>query len=663
MTIPNPLLSKTIAEVYAEMIALQVAQLTDNVDLIVVKDGNVAKVTFANLKAALQTSIATSIDTAISGHEAELDPHPQYAGDPPVLTAASLGYDVWLIAGQSNAAGAATPIDPAFEYIDPRIEQWGLLGNYYNKQIVASDPLKFPEGLTTTLSAGLHFARLFVNTLAPNRKVLLVPAAWGGTGLVGGRWQPGNPGGDLYEQAIAATNLAVTSNPNNVFRGVLFAQGETEADNGTIPGDWITAIDALITGFRSRIVGGVNSLFLVGGMVPSWVGGIARRNAIDAAHKNIPNRIERSWYIPGVINADNTPNGLGIERIHYGADGLRQIGKQYALAVEKAAKNTIGVTPPVPLLVLSNTESNTATLSWATAGSTVPYSYELSFSVNGGAFTVLLANSLKTVYKALNLTLGASYAFRVRSRLVGGYSDYSNIINYTVPTTPVPGVSATPAPFFRCKANEGVLTQNAKVTFIDDVAGNNRFFYQQFDANRPLLSTFAGLPVIETSASTWLWGVDGSFPGINQSYTKFILLRLKDLVSGGGVFIGSPNAADSHVWWRAGTNKQQFSNTPPYTQVVSSTDLVADTWYALFATYNVSNGEGRIYQGGTLKGTATLPNSSSQIMSIFNGFDTNGIGNNAYCLEFGMWNTALSQAQIAAETALLAATYGITIAG
>src|SRR4051812_36045861 len=131
------------------------------------------------------------------------------------------GYDVVVLAGQSNMVGYHGPIDPKLDASDPRIFQWGR-----DAMSVATEPLQHPGQTTGTIGLGLTFAKNYANQrLQSGRGVLLVPVAAPGTGFSTECWNPGNT---CYETAVRRTTDALASNPNNRVVGFLWLQGEAD---------------------------------------------------------------------------------------------------------------------------------------------------------------------------------------------------------------------------------------------------------------------------------------------------------------------------------------------------------------------------------------------------------------------------------------------------
>ncbi|MES2356074.1 MAG: sialate O-acetylesterase [Pseudomonadota bacterium] len=210
----------------------------------------------------------------------------------PVVSAQATadGYDVILLAGQSNMAGRATASSPdADAATNPRIFMWHPISGI----VPAQDPLVHQEprktnadgSFTFIAGPGLTFAKEYIKTIPSNRKVLLVGAVYGGTGFMPDvtastqrwnftlkkfesvtnlhhRWMPTDDpatGGDLYRGAIRRANEAMTAAGLNArFVGILWHQGENDAvydgadTYATNHGNLINALRSNITGADSR---------------------------------------------------------------------------------------------------------------------------------------------------------------------------------------------------------------------------------------------------------------------------------------------------------------------------------------------------------------------------------------------------------------------------
>lgn len=206
---------------------------------------------------------------------------------------------------------------------NPRIQQWSRA----NTITTAEEHLQHHDsrsGMDKNVGMGTAFGRAYVETLPPQRDVLLVPTAHGGTPLVNGPW---SPGGFLFEDAVTRLEAALASNEaeGNCVAAVLWHQGESDAkrhvDQDTYRSAWTDMIDAL----RSRIPATAEAPVVLGEFAQPWV-----ENDPDVvgpvleAIRTIPDSVAFS----AVAVADNlsvNPNQV----IHFDAVGQREFGQRY----------------------------------------------------------------------------------------------------------------------------------------------------------------------------------------------------------------------------------------------------------------------------------------------------------------------------------------------
>jgi hypothetical protein len=324
-----------------------------------------------------------------------------------------VGFDIVGCYGQSNMEGNPAS-DPDIDINDPRVYQWSTPLNdaTHRHQILGStEPLYMVTGVRTGKTGpATHFARAYLSTVPGNRKVLLVPVAAGSTGLVGNYWQPGSPGGQGYETAIAEANLAIAAAiamfPNSRYVGTIWAQGEADALASIPQWQYAMNLKALIAGMRSRITGAASSWFVISSMTlyARTVYSAAQYDPIDSAHKQIAAEVNRVGFVPPVIGMDNNSE-------HYTAPGIRIMGARMGLAV-RAASRSVGVDSTVPTLVaasVANASPSTVTLTFSEVldGAYIPSVTNLASSVSGHTVSnVALAAS----GNVLNLGLTTPFA-------------------------------------------------------------------------------------------------------------------------------------------------------------------------------------------------------------------------------------------------------------
>ncbi|MFT4469135.1 sialate O-acetylesterase [Arthrobacter sulfonylureivorans] len=248
------------------------------------------------------------------------------------------GYDVVLLLGQSNMQGCGLPFDPAIDVELDGIDQLAASGPRTGQVITASEPLCHVASVRVegrpAVGPGFEFARQLWLAQPAGRKVLLVPAALGGTSITGNAdysWDPDNTAArtNLFHRAVDAGRRALALNPHNRLAAVLWHQGEADAVLGSSQ-EWYQAKLLQIIDLVREALG--PAPFLIGGMVPEWLPGDPGRRGIDAAHRAIPSLRPRTAFVEG-------PAGAGQDEghIHYNAAGARELGLRFYGAYEAVA--------------------------------------------------------------------------------------------------------------------------------------------------------------------------------------------------------------------------------------------------------------------------------------------------------------------------------------
>jgi hypothetical protein len=248
------------------------------------------------------------------------------------------GYDVILLAGQSNMSGRGIPSTPYLDPAHPRVFQ--LKGKNPNKGTVipAADPLDMVDA-PTGIGPGFQFARQYIKAgyLSYSRKILLVPVAEGGVPLTRTAtptWKPSVTGSD-YSNMIAQANAALAL-PGSRLVAVLWVQGETDGDLSATGAAYQADFDSLITGVRALTGTGVTTApFIIGGMVSEYLG-TGTRAAINAVHADTPNRKAQTAFVAGPTGAE-----LG-DGNHYNRQGQIALAASMFTAFSQLAANVPG---------------------------------------------------------------------------------------------------------------------------------------------------------------------------------------------------------------------------------------------------------------------------------------------------------------------------------
>jgi hypothetical protein len=319
---------------------------------------------------------------------------------------ADIGFDIILVAGQSNAVGRGTA-DAVLDTSDPRIFQWGCTTGQSRYQTIfpATEPLQTTDGLNPgSVGPAMAFAKAYLRGRPNNRMVMLVPCAVGGTALCDPTTTtPWAVGGTLYNNATTQSNAAVAAAiavyPNSRFVGIYWGQGEQDSGSGTrlVPqATYVTANKAIIAGWRAAITGASNSFFMLAGMAPGYIAAYAEAQAIRNAHIQVASETNRAWYVAGRAGYDDA--------LHYIAQGLRLLGTDAGLAVRNA-QQYLATDVIAPTAASASVANSTPTI----VGIAMTEAMDASFIPAASAFTVggHTVSSVSIVGSTINLTVGA----------------------------------------------------------------------------------------------------------------------------------------------------------------------------------------------------------------------------------------------------------------
>ncbi len=236
-----------------------------------------------------------------------------------VLAAAAVAgaqpVDVFLLIGQSNMAGRGVvreedrrPIEGIFAFTKERL--WAP----------AVDPIHFDRPDRTGVGLGRSFARTLIEMKAA-RQVGLVPAAFGGSSLE--EWKPGS---EHYRNAVERTKAALAAAPGARLRGILWHQGEADANDEERAVTYRFRFGRMIEALRKDL--GVAEVPVVVGQLgefvePAKFSQLMRVNQELAA---LPLTVKRCAFV--------SSQGLGDkgDLLHFDTPGLVEFGRRYALA-------------------------------------------------------------------------------------------------------------------------------------------------------------------------------------------------------------------------------------------------------------------------------------------------------------------------------------------
>jgi hypothetical protein len=288
------------------------------------------------------------------------------------------GYDIIIIAGQSNAVGyGCGPYTDVSKSEDGRI----LQVDPSNNVIPASDPLYFNPGHANLVGMGMTFARQYAQQLPANRKIIIVPTAFGGTSVL--EWDNRDDGIDftgttpfqadstfLYDRLIARTRAALAyGGTQNRVTAILWHQGENDyaAIKNTGAGwsamhNWMPSIavyqshlENTLNLFRRSLSNGASVPIVVGHLGGFW----ARQNGADPGGAVLSDfnrgisavsaRIPNSAAVSAAGLTSDAEAGCSADTAHFSAASEVELGKRYfASYMNLAFAAADAVTPQSP---------------------------------------------------------------------------------------------------------------------------------------------------------------------------------------------------------------------------------------------------------------------------------------------------------------------------
>jgi len=304
--------------------------------------------------------------------------------------------NVYLLIGQSNMvgfsgdgtklAGPGQPDEPnprilqlnatkndQFEVFTSEVAFTSIASNVIESRriVQAEDPLHVPLDPNNTsgkdvsyIGMGLSFAKEALKST--ENTIVLVPAAWSGSSFCLnadapiGQWNAqdtSNPNlGNtwLFDRAVTRTNLTLAET-GGVLRGILWHQGESDS-NDRCAGEYLANLERLAKELRLQIEPDQRGAGMrqPDANIPFVLGTMSRgvdengdlsnfwpaKQLIDDAHRELPSKVSHAAI---TISDDLTPaNGFpcGNENcIHYGPGALREMGRRYYEAIQRAAAN------------------------------------------------------------------------------------------------------------------------------------------------------------------------------------------------------------------------------------------------------------------------------------------------------------------------------------
>lgn len=352
-----------------------------------------------------------------------------------------VGFDIIILAGQSNMQGSGTPYSTLSDPPHSQVFQYAASGSSAGQIVQANEPLQMPS-LGAGIGPGLAFGRLYAASVPQNRRVLLVPTAVGGTPLVpttGTTWNS-SVSNSLYAQMVSLAQAAlVAAGPNSRFVACLWVQGENDAINAVTTTQYGNALDALVSKLRYDL--NLPDLpFICGQMVPDQLPRIFQsRTEINGVHAGISSRLTKTAFAPGPFGAYHS------DGLHYTSSGQRLLARSLFDAWRRIQNNQTD--PPLPAtlaqptgVTVTSNVTGTYVVSWTAVPGASAYYIERSSTLNGtysGGGTTTQTSATVT-----RLTSGTSEYVRVRAMNTAGGGTASLAVLASVaadnsaPTTP-----------------------------------------------------------------------------------------------------------------------------------------------------------------------------------------------------------------------------------
>ncbi len=222
---------------------------------------------------------------------------------------------VFVMAGQSNMAGRGI-----VESQDTLPEKRLLTINKDGQVVMAKEPLHFYEPSRIGLDCGYSFGTTLLKHIPDSISVLLVPCAVGGSSIT--QWL----GDSLYREVKLFTNflnMLATAHRFGTVKGILWHQGETDANERDIP-LYGERLRILVSRFRSAA--GDDQLPVLIGELGSFSTDKSNWDRINDAIRTYSAQDSMTAVIK---TGDLEHKG---DQVHFDSNGQRAMGKRFAEA-------------------------------------------------------------------------------------------------------------------------------------------------------------------------------------------------------------------------------------------------------------------------------------------------------------------------------------------
>ncbi|MBE6645398.1 MAG: sialate O-acetylesterase [Ruminococcaceae bacterium] len=257
-------------------------------------------------------------------------------------------YDIIILAGQSNAAGTGRgevkeeyvpdeniiSLSPVFD-ISRKIED-GIDKRWINYKDTLPVFEIAHERIAKEVKNGdlsLTFSKEYINNgyLNSGRKVLIIRAAIGATGFMHGHWGVGKP---LYSKMVELVEYALSQNPENKLKVLLWHQGEHEVGKKNPPEKYFNELRNLFRDFKKRF-DSENLPIISADFSHEWK---HTKGAEGQAISNVIRKVvtgEGGIYLETDDLLSNNQKNGDKDIIHFCRESLYTLGKRYFEAYKK----------------------------------------------------------------------------------------------------------------------------------------------------------------------------------------------------------------------------------------------------------------------------------------------------------------------------------------
>lgn len=222
---------------------------------------------------------------------------------------------VYIMAGQSNMAGRGI-VAPEDTLGDPRI----LTIGESKDMIVAKEPLHFYSPAISGLDCGMSFATSLLERAPAGTRICLVPAAIGSSSVE--EWL-----GDslrvvrMFSNAVSRAEVAVSQ--GGTLAGILWHQGESNAESPERAAGYALRLDSLVLRFRTALNRPDLPFFA------ATLADFCIRPCKDSINRAIEGLSHR---IPAFVLVDAAALTGKPDSLHFDAAAQRALGRRFATA-------------------------------------------------------------------------------------------------------------------------------------------------------------------------------------------------------------------------------------------------------------------------------------------------------------------------------------------